>query len=253
MQGGSEMIRFIDLRKQHTGYNFAFWDTVTDMFIGVCGSYAWDTYEEFEKDCEICGEKYDLKHVCPVWALGYERPKNGRACGEIILDDMVYADGNQILDKDWLFKALPTSSGRKKTSLHGTRPMHPALSEKLYTQNAMKYTYKNSISEYKTLFFKLSFFGPRIDDIKVNVTTINKYTIVELTHNNKHYHGLAARAECDQENAVTGIAVAYHRAFEKMMQAQDDIPHKPAKSFREMCKQCPEVFKPRCVAQISML
>jgi len=248
MQGGSEMIRFIDLRKQHTGYNFAFWDTVTDMFIGVCGSYAWDTYEEFEKDCEICGEKYDLKHVCPVWALGYERPKNGRACGEIILDDMVYADGNQILDKDWLFKALPTSSGRKKTSLHGTRPMHPALSEKLFIQNVIK--------QYKTTLGRLGWSWElpiSFHQITTTTTIINKYTIVELTHNNKHYHGLAARAECDQDNAVTGMAEAYHRAFEKMMQAQDDIPHKPAKSFREMCKQCPEVFKPRCVAQISML
>ena len=119
-------------------------------------------------------------------------------------------------DKDWIV----TSGEIEITPLHGTKPIHPALSKKLYNQNAMKYIYKNSISGFQTLFFKLSFPGPRIEDIKVKVTTINKYTIVELTHNNKYYHGLASRADCDKENAVTGIAVAYHRAFEKMMGGQ---------------------------------
>ena len=92
------------------------------------------------------------------------------------------------------------------TPLHGTRPMHPALSKKLYDQNRSKYPDKP--------------FAPMYNAIKEKVTTIDKYTIVELTHNNKHYHGLASRADCDKENAVTGIAEAYHRAFEKMMGGQ---------------------------------
>ena len=128
--------------------------------------------------------------------------------------------GGGEMNNKYLFNGenwIVTSGEIKITPLHGTRPLHPALSKKLYNQNAMKYIYKNSISGFQTLFFKLSFLGPRIEDIKVKVTTINKYTIVELTHNNKHYHGLASRADCDKENAVTGIAVAYHRAFKKMM------------------------------------
>ena len=116
-------------------------------------------------------------------------------------------------DKDWIV----TSGESVVTPLHGTRPMHPALSKKLYDQNAMKYTRKNSISGYNTLYFNLTCRSPPHADISTSITTINKYTIVELTHNNKHYHGLASRADCDKENAVTGIAVAYHRAFEKMM------------------------------------
>ena len=46
-----------------------------------------------------------------------------------------------------------------------------------------------------------------------------KYTIVELEYNGKHYHGLAALAPCDMNNISAGIAVAYHRAFEAMLEA----------------------------------
>ena len=99
----------------------------------------------------------------------------------------------------------------KITPLHGTRPMHPALSKKLYDQNMQSYTRHKIPSVWWQIQYNA---------IKETVTTINKYTIVELTHNNKHYHGLASRADCDKENAITGIAVAYHRAFKKMM---DDI------------------------------
>ena len=125
----------------------------------------------------------------------------------------------------------------KITPLYGTKPMHPALSKKLYDQNIAKYS---DIINSKMYFVSsvLNAFectadqvgcnkpvAPTYNTLKENVTTINKYTIVELTYNSKHYHGLATKADCDKENVVTGVAVAYHRAFEKMMAAQDNIPH----------------------------
>ena len=109
--------------------------------------------------------------------------------------------------KDWI-----GISGEIELTLPiGTRPIHPALSKKLYDQNMQYYTQHKKPSVWWQIQYNA---------IKETVTTINKYTIVELTHNNKHYHGLASRADCDKENAVTGIAVAYHRAFEKMMGGQ---------------------------------
>ena len=46
-----------------------------------------------------------------------------------------------------------------------------------------------------------------------------KYTVVELEYNGKHYHGLAALAPCDMRTTSAGIAVAYKRAFENMLEA----------------------------------
>ena len=45
-----------------------------------------------------------------------------------------------------------------------------------------------------------------------------KYTIVELEYNGKHYHGLSVRAPCDMNHTSAGIAVAYRRAFENMLE-----------------------------------
>ena len=128
-------------------------------------------------------------------------------------------------DKDWII-----TSGEIKIT---------PLSKKLYDQNAMKYTRKNSISGYNTLYFNLTCRSPPHTDISTSITTINKYTIVELTHNNKHYQGLASRADCDKENAFTGIANAYHRAFEKMMQCLkinvvSDAPIHKAKTWKDI-------------------
>jgi len=47
---------------------------------------------------------------------------------------------------------------------------------------------------------------------------LGKYTIVELVCNGKHYHGLAALAPCDEMMTTAGIAYAYHRAFDNMME-----------------------------------
>lgn len=129
---------------------------------------------------------------------------------------------------------IVTSSEIEITPLHGTRPMHPALSKKLYDKNAKKFTKPAEllyfglpanlryVFPYEITPFKIvpGRIPPQLKDIATTITTIDKYTIVELTHNNKHYHGLASRADCDKDNAVTGIAVAYHRAFEKMMESQ---------------------------------
>ena len=104
----------------------------------------------------------------------------------------------------------------------GPTPLHPALSKKLYDQNMQQYTQHKKPGVWWMM---------PLNTIKVKVNIIDKYTIVELTHNNKHYHGLTSLADCDKENVVTGIAVAYHRAFEKMVQhprtnVEDESPIK---------------------------
>lgn len=62
------MIRFIDLRGQHTGYRFAFFSTVTDSFISCGGDQVFDTWEEFEK---VNGEEMleRCKSLCPEWVF----------------------------------------------------------------------------------------------------------------------------------------------------------------------------------------
>jgi hypothetical protein len=66
------MKRFIDLRGQHTGYRFAWWDTVSDEFDEFCGNEAWDTWEEFSDDVstehmDCLLERY--KAITPAWAF----------------------------------------------------------------------------------------------------------------------------------------------------------------------------------------
>jgi len=45
-----------------------------------------------------------------------------------------------------------------------------------------------------------------------------KFTVVEIVYNCKHYHGLAAVNLGDMRTTSAGIAVAYHRAFENMLE-----------------------------------
>ena len=45
-----------------------------------------------------------------------------------------------------------------------------------------------------------------------------KYTVVEIVYNCKHYHSLSVCAPCDMNNTSAGIAVAYRRAFESMLE-----------------------------------
>ena len=49
------MIRFIDLRGQGTGYNFAFWDTTADRFCEFFGDQAWDNKAFFEHSYRFDG------------------------------------------------------------------------------------------------------------------------------------------------------------------------------------------------------
>lgn len=64
------MIRFIDLRGQHTGSNFAFWDTVRDVFVSICTEQAWDNWQDFEEIAQ--GRVYELdrfRRLCPEWVF----------------------------------------------------------------------------------------------------------------------------------------------------------------------------------------
>ena len=64
---------FVDLRDTPTGRRFGFWETTTESFVSVCGSYAWNTYAEFEEYCDACNrvarhkQDYNYKHLCPDW------------------------------------------------------------------------------------------------------------------------------------------------------------------------------------------
>lgn len=50
----------------------------------------------------------------------------------------------------------------------------------------------------------------------IEIRTHDKYTIVELEFNDKHFHGLAVCSHSDKNNRRTGIAIAYRRAFVKL-------------------------------------
>ena len=130
---------------------------------------------------------------------------------------------------DWIV----TSGEIVVTTLDGTRPMHPAQSKKLYDQNMQHYTQHKKPGVWWQIQYNA---------IIETVTTVDKYTIVELTHNNKHYHGTASRADCDKENAVTGIAFAYHRAFEKMMGGIKIGVAKYNKNNSNTRGSCPSIF-----------
>jgi len=129
--------------------------------------------------------------------------------GVVELNKKHVFDGNNWIVTSEEIKITPLHDTRP---IHGTRPMHHALSKKLYDQNILKHC-KMALGRHGWSWtLPISFHR-----ITATTTIINKYTIVELTYDHKHYHGLASRADCDKENTVTGIAVAYHRAFEKMV------------------------------------
>ena len=62
------MKRFIDLRGQHTGCAFAFWDTVRDIFETHGGEMAWNSITEFRE--AFSGPHEELKRylsLIPEW------------------------------------------------------------------------------------------------------------------------------------------------------------------------------------------
>jgi len=73
-------------------------------------------------------------------------------------------------------------------------------SKKLYNINTTKYPFET----------------PTLKNISAKMAIIDKFTIVELTYQGHHYHGLASKADCDKTKIYTGLAVAYNRAFRAM-------------------------------------
>lgn len=73
------MIRFIDLRGAETGYEFAFWDTVTDKFISINSDQAWDSISDLKGSAKleepISNYAFDLERLirlCPDWVTVLE-------------------------------------------------------------------------------------------------------------------------------------------------------------------------------------
>lgn len=99
-------------------------------------------------------------------------------------------------------------------------------SERMYRQNRNKYRYHclmktdgpywngNSIIK-KVRLETISF--PDSCEIEAWTIAVDKFTIVELIYNGKHYHGLSARALCDEEDIMIGVYTAYNRAFKSMI------------------------------------
>lgn len=52
------MIRFVDMRGQDTGYQFAFWDTTLGRFCEFCNRQAWGTKSGFVADFYQAGGRY---------------------------------------------------------------------------------------------------------------------------------------------------------------------------------------------------
>lgn len=97
------------------------------------------------------------------------------------------------------------------------------LSKKLYNLNKPQFTKQGTrvfleISELTTvpLGIRGHYEPPSFEEIKAEMAKLDKFTIVELTYNGKHYHGLSSKASCDTASIITGISIAYNRAFKEM-------------------------------------
>ena len=112
-----------------------------------------------------------------------------------------------------------------KLPRNGMIKLSPKHSERMYRQNRNKYQH-NYILESGEPFWngggvailkmrEVSF--PDSCEIEAWTIAVDKFTIVELIYNGKHYHGLSAQANCDDDNVMTGIYNAYHRAFKSMI------------------------------------
>ena len=59
----------------------------------------------------------------------------------------------------------------------------------------------------------------QIGSIGIEYTVVDDFTIVEITHDSKHYHGLAKLNDrCDTWDEDTGVVIAFRRAFDLMME-----------------------------------
>ena len=61
----------------------------------------------------------------------------------------------------------------------------------------------------------------QIGSIGIEYTVIDEFTIVEILHGSKHYHGLTKMNDtCDTWDESTGIVIAFRRAFDLMVKDQ---------------------------------
>lgn len=97
--------------------------------------------------------------------------------------------------------------------------MPARMAKRLYNQNIRKH--RDAIDQCRGCLY-----APVCNDktelielgqIKCTLTTVERYTIVELEHAGKHYQGLATCSAGDKYKWETGIAIAYNHAFKKMM------------------------------------
>jgi hypothetical protein len=91
------MKRFIDLRGQDTGYRFAWWDTVRDVFESFDGEHAWNTWDEFEPAYVAEQGRSGFKSarqrylgLCPSWVFEPEPVAGNRSplvcnCGHTLV------------------------------------------------------------------------------------------------------------------------------------------------------------------------
>ena len=107
----------------------------------------------------------------------------------------------------------------------GMIELSPGHQERMYRQNRNKYKDAYVLESGEILYmdtgsliYKLrSVSIPDSCEIEARTIAVNKFTIVELICNGKHYHGLSAQANCDDDDVMTGIYNAYHRAFKSMI------------------------------------
>ena len=94
------------------------------------------------------------------------------------------------------------------------KPILEELNIKLYRQNAINNLDIRTGFGYIPHKF-VAWQPPHRRKLTTTYMRVGKFTIVEIVHKGKHYHGVAARAPCDVKNnsLIGGIAPAYNRAF----------------------------------------
>lgn len=101
------MKRFIDLRGQHTGNRFAWWDTCVDRFESFKGEWAFTEWKDFVEVYE--GDEIDrYRGLCPKWVFIPENEQDDVALIRQILNKIkVVLDHNNsnISGFDGLFEA----------------------------------------------------------------------------------------------------------------------------------------------------
>lgn len=107
----------------------------------------------------------------------------------------------------------------------GMIELSPGHQERMYRQNRDKYKDSCFWRPEKILYMRNDSLIYRLQpvsipdscEIEAQTLAVDKFTIVELICNGKHYHGLSAQANCDDDDVMTGIYNAYHRAFKSMI------------------------------------